>query len=110
MCIRDRNTIGCILDGVDAEALVVRLSRRGVFISAGSACHAGKTKGSHVLAAMGVPEPRRASFVRVSLGAGTTDEEADRAAAVIVEEAARRLTLPPDPRGRVDRRGLLGYH
>ncbi|HNR98824.1 MAG TPA: cysteine desulfurase family protein [Planctomycetota bacterium] len=83
------NTIGCILDGVDAEALVVRLSRRGVFISAGSACHAGKTKGSHVLAAMGVPEPRRASFVRVSLGAGTTDEEADRAAAVIVEEAAR---------------------
>ncbi|HAK95464.1 MAG TPA: cysteine desulfurase [Planctomycetes bacterium] len=83
------NTIGCVLDGVDAQALVVRLSGRGVFVSAGSACHAGKTRGSHVLAAMGVAEAARGCFVRVSLGAGTSDEDAERAAAIIIEEAAR---------------------
>ncbi len=83
------NTIGLLLERVDAQALVIRLSARGVYVSAGSACHTGKSKGSHVLAAMGIGEERGRSFVRVSLGAGTTREEVARAGDIIVAEVER---------------------
>jgi cysteine desulfurase len=49
----------------------------GIAISSGSACSSGKTKPSHVLAAMGADEALAACGIRVSLGWNSTDADAD---------------------------------
>lgn len=80
------NTLGLLVPGVDAHALLVRLSRRGVYISGGSACSTGKSSMSHVLQAMGLQPDQGSSFVRLSLGRLTTRTELASAGDVIVEE------------------------
>jgi cysteine desulfurase len=75
--------------GVEGEALVVLLDEAGVAVSAGAACSSGAVEPSHVLEALGLgPEDAR-SGVRFSLGASTTDDEADRALEVIPGAIAR---------------------
>lgn len=64
--------------GCGGEKMVMRLDLAGFAVSAGSACSSGKIKPSHVLAAMGFPPELAGSAVRVSLGWGTTEEEARR--------------------------------
>jgi cysteine desulfurase len=56
----------------------------GVAASTGSACHEGQVKLSPVLAAMGVPPEVGRGAVRLSVGRFTTEEEVDRAAAMLV--------------------------
>lgn len=63
------------LAGTPASALVQALDVRGFAVSAGSACTSGSTKPSRILAQMGLSDAEAGSTVRVSLGAGTTDEE-----------------------------------
>ena len=43
------------IDGIESEALLFLLEKRGVFASAASSCASGAMEPSHVLAAMGVP-------------------------------------------------------
>jgi cysteine desulfurase len=69
--------------GLDGDALLMQLDLAGVAASLGSACASGSARTSPSLVAMGVPPDRLRSSVRLSLGAGTTEEE--------VEEAARRI-------------------
>ncbi len=59
--------------GIEAEALVQHLSQKGIYISAGSACSAGKIEVSHVLTAIKAEHPR--GSVRFSLGRETTRKE-----------------------------------
>ncbi len=54
--------------GADSESLLFLLDERGVDCSAGSACHAGVTGGSHVLTAMGVEPQLARGSLRLSLG------------------------------------------
>jgi cysteine desulfurase len=49
----------------------------GIAISSGSACSSGKTKPSHVLAAMGADEALATCSIRVSLGWNSTDEDVE---------------------------------
>lgn len=65
------------MPGVPSEIQLMALDLAGVAASSGSACSSGKVRPSHVLAAMGVPEPVAASALRVSLGRETTRAEAD---------------------------------
>ena len=75
--------------GVEGEALVVLLDEAGVAVSAGAACSSGAVEPSHVLEALGLgPEDAR-SGIRFSLGASTTDDEVDRALAVVPGAVAR---------------------
>ena len=67
--------------GVDQNALLTILDMKGVCASAGSACEAGTTERSHVLAAMGAD--RGEAYLRLTLGRRTTQEEIEEAAAVI---------------------------
>jgi cysteine desulfurase len=77
------------IGGVEGEALVVLLDEAGVAVSAGAACSSGAVEPSHVLEALGLgPEDAR-SGVRFSLGAATTDDEVDRALAVVPGAVAR---------------------
>ena len=89
------NTSNLGFPHLEAEAIVVALSERGVCVSAGAACSSGSLEPSPVLLAMGVPEPVAHGSVRFSIGRETAEQEL-RDAAVIVVEVVRRLrrTLP----------------
>ncbi len=69
--------------GVEREELLVALGQEGVCVSGGSSCASGALQPSHVLAAMGVAPELAAGAVRFSLGYGTTDDDIDRALAVV---------------------------
>jgi cysteine desulfurase len=77
------------IEGVEGEALLFLLDEAGIEASAGSACAAGALDPSHVLAAMGVPRALARGALRLSLGHDSTDEDVDRALAVIPEAVER---------------------
>ena len=52
------------------------LDLAGIAVSSGSACSSGKTKPSHVLAAMGAGAEEAMSSIRVSIGWNSTQEDA----------------------------------
>jgi cysteine desulfurase len=81
--------INISFDGVDGEALVLRL-RPTVALSTGSACTSASLEPSHVLAAIGVTGERAEGAVRISLGRSTTPEEV-RAAGNAIAEAVTTL-------------------
>jgi cysteine desulfurase len=74
--------------GVDAASLISSL--RDLAFSAGSACASGSGRASHVLKALGLSDVEARSSIRLGFGRYTTEEEADRAAAMIVDAAARQ--------------------
>ncbi|MHC4415359.1 MAG: cysteine desulfurase family protein [Planctomycetota bacterium] len=74
---------------LEAEAILLMLSERGVCASAGAACSSGSLDPSPVLLAMGVPPELAHGSVRFSLSRTTTDAEIDRALEIIVDVVAR---------------------
>lgn len=56
-----------------------------VALSSGSACASDKLEGSHVLRALGLPDARIYSALRMCVGRFTTEDEVDRAAARIAD-------------------------
>ncbi len=75
--VRVPNTTNISFDGVEAESLLIALDLEGVAVSTGSACSSGTLEPSHVLRAMGLPTHRTQNSIRISLGAGNTDEQVD---------------------------------
>jgi cysteine desulfurase len=88
------NTTNISVDGVEAESLLIALDLEGIAVSTGSACSSGTLEPSHVLRAMGFPAHRTQNSIRVSLGAGNTDEEVEYFLAKLptVVEKLRSLT------------------
>jgi cysteine desulfurase len=72
------NTSNLGFPRLEAEAILVVLSERGVHASAGAACSSGSLDPSPVLLAMGLPREIAHGSVRFSLGPETTAEELDR--------------------------------
>lgn len=58
--------------------------------STGSACHEGKASQSPVLTAMGIPPEYGKGAVRLTVGRFTTEDEVDRAAAMLIAAATAR--------------------
>ncbi len=76
--------------GADGDTLLFRFDVAGVSLSTGSACHAGVTRISSVLLAMGLePEVARGAL-RITFGHSSTDADVDALLA-----AARTLTPAP---------------
>jgi len=71
------NTLNVSLFGIDARFLLSGLKE--IAASAGSACHAGSTSISSVLAAMNVPPELARGTIRFSTGKMTTEKEIDKA-------------------------------
>ncbi|MCZ6446150.1 MAG: aminotransferase class V-fold PLP-dependent enzyme [Planctomycetota bacterium] len=69
---------------LEAEAILLMLSERGVCASAGAACSSGSMEPSTVLLAMGIPDQLVVGSIRFSLSRDTTADEIDRALEVIV--------------------------
>jgi cysteine desulfurase len=73
------NNVNLSVDGADSQSLVIALDLRGIAVSAGSACASGTLEASHVLAALGVPDERAMSAVRLTLGRPTTPADVETA-------------------------------
>ena len=71
------NTVQFGIPGLDGEWLVMELDKRGIAVSSGSACHSGSGEPSHVLTAMGLDAATAKGALRVSLGAGNTEQDVD---------------------------------
>lgn len=69
------NTSLMAFEGVEGEALLLKLDRAGICVSTGSACSTGHKEPSHVLRAMGVEPAYAKGTLRVSLGRTTTASE-----------------------------------
>ena len=81
--LRLPNTAHFSFDGIDGHHLVVALDLEGICISSGPACSSGASTPSHVLTAMEVPSVQATGSIRVSVGWGSTDADADRLLAVL---------------------------
>jgi cysteine desulfurase len=93
------NTTNISFAMLEAEAILLLLSERGVCASAGAACSSGSLEPSPVLLAMKI-EPKIAhGAIRFSLSRYTTDAEIDQALEIIPAVIARlRNVLPVDAR------------
>ena len=89
------NTTNLAFPPLEAEAILIMLSERGVYASAGAACSSGSLEPSPVLLAMGVGEPAAHGSIRISLSRLTTDGELDRAIQVVPEVIAKLRTSMP---------------
>jgi cysteine desulfurase len=69
------NNLNISFNGIESDALVAALDRRGIAVSSGSACSNSTWEPSHVLMAMGVPIRQAVGSVRFSLGESTTGAE-----------------------------------
>ena len=86
---RLHNTSNIGFPHLEAEAILLLLSERGIAASAGAACSSGSLDPSPVLLAMGVPEVVAHGSVRFSLSRLTTAAEVEWAAPVVAECVAR---------------------
>jgi cysteine desulfurase len=79
--------------GISGEALVRELDLRGIAVSAGSACTAGSTRISHVLAALGMEEALAVGTLRVSMGRDNNPEEILLTASILKKLVNRHRVL-----------------
>ena len=82
------------VDGASSESLVLGLDQAGIAAGIGSACNSKAMRPSHVLKAMGLTEAQAMGALVLSVGLPTTDEEIDRALALIplVVQRVRNVT------------------
>ena len=74
---RIESTLNFSFFGLEAEAVLLALATREIYVSTGSACSEDSEEVSHVLSAIGLrPEEARAS-IRMSLGRFSTEEDVD---------------------------------
>ncbi len=62
---------------IEGEGMLLFLDQRGVAVSSGSACTSRALKGSHVLAACGIPAERAQGSILFSFGLQNTREDVD---------------------------------
>lgn len=87
------NTSFFAIEGVDGETLVGKLDRAGFAVASGSACSSANPEPSHTLMAMGVEAGLARAAVRVSLGAGSSQQDVDGFLKALGESLASLRTL-----------------
>jgi cysteine desulfurase len=89
------NTSSIGFPRLEAEAVLLGLSERGLCASAGAACSSGSLEPSPVLLAMGIPEIIAHGSVRFSLSRHTTNQEIDEAIQLVPQVVGKlSRTLP----------------
>ncbi|MBC2579018.1 cysteine desulfurase NifS [Clostridium sp. DJ247] len=81
--------------GIEGETLLLDLNDAGIFASTGSACASGSLDPSHVLLALGLPHEIAHGSLRLSLGAGSTEEDVAYALDIIPGIVKRRREMSP---------------
>lgn len=94
------NHASFILDGIDANALLMHLDLSGIACSSGSACNTGNPEPSDVLLCLGYEPARALGSLRLTVGQQTTDADIDYVLQVL-PQAVQRV------RGVREAQGLL---
>lgn len=79
------NNCSISFEGIDGEALLLRLDLAGIAGSSGSACTSGSQEISHVLKAVGLSEQEAKGSLRLTTGTGNTEEEIEETIQTIKE-------------------------
>ena len=79
------NNCSLSFDGIEGEALLLRLDLAGIAASSGSACASGSVDPSHVLMAIGLKPEEAKGSLRLTLGDETTGEEIDETVVKVAE-------------------------
>lgn len=79
----------------DVEGESLRFGLRELAVSSGSACSSGSDEASYVLRALGRSDQLAQSSIRFSLGRFTTEDDVDRAVAIVAREVNRLRALSP---------------
>jgi cysteine desulfurase len=79
------NTTNVLFDGLDGQALTVRLDQAGIRCSQSSACTNQRPEPSYVLRAMGLSEDQAYGSIRFSFSVLNTAGEVERAVEIIAE-------------------------
>jgi cysteine desulfurase len=74
---RIKATLNFAFFGLEAEAILLALATKGIYVSTGSACSEGGEDVSHVLNAIGLKPEVARSCIRFSLGRFNTEEDID---------------------------------
>jgi cysteine desulfurase len=74
---RIKSTLSYSFLGLEAEAILLALATKEIYVSTGSACTAESEEVSHVLTAIGLKPEFARSTVRMSLGRFNTDNDID---------------------------------
>ena len=80
------------IPGISGESMMHLLDLKGICVSTGSACNAGKDEPSHVLLALGLSEQEVKSSIRISYGRYNTIEEAEEIAKAILSAYSKILS------------------
>lgn len=74
--LRLPNNLNVGFKGFDSGSILLSLNKIGVYVSSGSACHAGSVETSHVIKAIGA-DTENYGIIRFSLGNYTTKDDID---------------------------------
>lgn len=92
---RAANNFSCCFELVEGEAILIALDLAGIAASSGSACTSGSLEPSHVLTAMGIPEPLARGSLRLTVGRDNTMDDIGRLLQVLPEVVERVRSLSP---------------
>lgn len=81
---RIANNVHLTLPDIEGEQVVLRMSKRGVFVSTGSACSSAEQNDARIMKALGVPKNRLMGSVRITLGYGTKKRDIEHACGMLV--------------------------
>ena len=88
-------TVNMCFEGIEGEALLLLLDRKGICASSGSACTSGSLDPSHVLLSLGIPHEIAHGSLRLSIGEYNTEEEIDHIIKVVPEVVEYLRNMSP---------------
>ncbi len=80
---------------IEGESLLLWLDINQIAVSSGSACASGSLDPSHVLLAMGLSHETAHGSLRISLGDGNTEAEADKLLEILPDVVGRLRKMSP---------------
>jgi len=97
---RVQSTINFAFPGLEAEAILLALATKDIYVSTGSACSEESEEASHVLLAIGLRPEIARSCIRMSLGRFNTQEDVDSVLRVLPEIISKLRAISAfDPAG-----------
>lgn len=77
--------VNMIFPGMEAESMILKLDRRGIAVSSGSACASGSLEPSHVLKAIGLPHDVAQCSLRFTFGEENTIGDVEELVEALVD-------------------------
>jgi cysteine desulfurase len=87
--LRIKSTLNFAFPGIEAEAILLAMATKEIYVSTGSACSEDSEEVSHVLTAIGLRPEIARSCIRMSLGRTNTDADIAVVLEVLPEVIAR---------------------